>query len=529
MVRIQKIINENSKKTVFNFKDLKLRLNNINIVDLKNIIVSNENGIHNVNIINNTSKSNFNIKNTITLNNDSDNIFVGTTKDFFILNKELKIIKKFNLNIKINSISYDKNSKDIYLTTQKGIIFLKYNKNSYILKQIINEYDGLLNKKIKKTIPKTNNLLVLYDTGYSLIDKEIFKEKLIGKVEILSFKANDSSFNYNKKIRLKRDFNTIIIENSVKTKNNNINFNKFYKLSNNKWVKFNEVNLKFNELKPGDYTLKIGLKAIGSDKFLNTQTVNFEVLPSFLESEMFLYLIIFFTILTTLFLSNLFLKKRKEKNLIKDKLNSLEIKAIKSQMNPHFIFNSLNNIQSSFLLEDVVKSNQIFINFSKLLRTTLEMVNSDFTTLKKELNYIKEYLSVIQSNHDANIDLVFNIDENIDLSKIKIPVLILQPIVENAIEHGLIPSEKEKKLQINIFKNTNSSIKIEIIDNGVGRKNNNLKNTNKQQSFGTSIIENRLELLKKINSKKTYSFKIIDLIENSISIGTKVIITIPEK
>ncbi|MEE9407350.1 MAG: histidine kinase [Polaribacter sp.] len=531
---IRKVLVSPNNKHFIELDKLKLRLNNIRAIDKKNIIVSNENGIHNINSLNKAFKSNFNIKNTITLSKDSNNILVGTTKDFYVLDKQLNIIKKFNLNTKVNCIAFEEKSNSIFLATLKGIILIEIINGVYQVKQIINEFDGVSTSSIKQIVPRAKNILVIQSKGFSTIDWDIFKKELKGEIEVLKFKVNDSIFNHNKKIVLERSFNNINIENSIKTKSNIANFNKFYKLTNNNnnnnendWIEFKESNLKFSELNQGDYTLKIALIKTDSNIFSNVETISFSITPYIWERNSFILLLIFAAILTTIFLANQYRKKRLEKYLLINKLNILEMKAIKSQMNPHFIFNSLNNIQSSFLLDDEVKSNKIFVNFSKLLRTTLEMSNTEFTTLKKEINYIKQYLSVIQSNHDTLFDVFYSIEENLDLSKIKIPVLILQPIIENAIEHGLLPSKKEKIIQINIYCNSKKTIKIEIIDNGVGRNDKKIDKLKEQKSYGTSIIKNRIELLNKINNSKFYSFNIIDLKNHSTSKGTKVEIIIP--
>ena len=530
-----KILKNTKTKVVFKLDSLNLRLNNINAINTKNIVVSNENGIHNINLTTGNVISNFDIKNTITLSDNYSNIFVGTSNDFLILDKKLKEVKKFNLKAKVSSIVKDTNKNIFYLASSLGVICIEKKEGTFILKQIINELDGLLNKKIKHLIPLKDSIYVIYDSGYSIINKEILKTTLKGQIEIFNFKVKDSSYNFTKKIVLKRESNNIVIENSIKTKINTANFKKYYKLTynksnNSKWIEFNESNLKLNQLNSGNYVLDLALKNIRSNSFISNKSIQFRIKPLLWERKIFIYSVLVFIFLIILYLFHLNKERIRKKLVLKNKLNILEMKAIKAQMNPHFIFNSLNNIQSSFLLDDEVKSNKIFINFSKLLRTTLKMSNIDFTTLSDEIKYIKLYLSVIQSNHNTSIEVNFNSDKNLNLTNIKIPVLILQPIVENAIQHGLLPSQNQKKLTINISNNNSNSIKIEIIDNGVGRiKKEIIEEIKKHKSFGTSIIENRISLYRKIDKNDSYGYQIIDLKENSTPTGTKVIITIPNK
>lgn len=178
-----------------------------------------------------------------------------------------------------------------------------------------------------------------------------------------------------------------------------------------------------------------------------------------------------------------------EVNLIKLKEENkvAELKALKAQIEPHFLFNSLNVI-SAYCRTDGEKAKDLILNLSNYFRSTLE-IEGDFSTLEKELKLIKAYVAIEQARFSNRLLVKFSIDEN--LLNIKFPILLLQPIVENAIKHGIL--KKIDGGEVSIFISDNEDkIYIEISDNGVG-----FEYTEKSASTGIGLenVNNRLKLL----------------------------------
>jgi sensor histidine kinase YesM len=190
---------------------------------------------------------------------------------------------------------------------------------------------------------------------------------------------------------------------------------------------------------------------------------------------------------------------------------SLRLTELKQQMNPHFIFNALNSIQSRILTDKKEEASKFLVAFSKLIRRNLELSDQDFISLKKEIEHLKLYLSIESMRLGSSFDFDFKIDESLDLDDIKIPTFILQPLTENAIWHGLMPLNGEKRLQLE-FLRKGDNLSIWIKDNGIGR----IKSlADKQESFekeskSTKIIQERLTLIKEKYNKK-FNFEIIDI------------------
>lgn len=180
---------------------------------------------------------------------------------------------------------------------------------------------------------------------------------------------------------------------------------------------------------------------------------------------------------------------------IKTKLiqTELEQKALRTQMNPHFIFNALNSIQRMYIegKEDI--ANDYLADFSRLLRTILENSGKRVITLKEEIEITRLYLNLEKLRTDNLIDYVINIEQDLNIENIVFPPLILQPYIENAIWHGIIPNKKNGVITINISGKTQENLLIEIIDNGIGiNQSKSRKKESINNSLGMQITSQRL-------------------------------------
>ena len=222
-------------------------------------------------------------------------------------------------------------------------------------------------------------------------------------------------------------------------------------------------------------------------------------------------------------------KAEQEKiNLIKadfeKELKHLHLVSLQNQMNPHFIFNALNSIKV-FLIENNKEKAVYYLNkFSKLIRKILESSRSESHSLEEELEIIELYINIENIRFDEHIFFSIEKSPDVKISTIKVPTLILQPFVENAIWHGLMLSKNEKYLKIKLYKE-NGIAKLSIIDNGIGREAS-LKQQNrksyKKESVGLDLNQERLKFF---NQKQNvnYSFKLIDLYNNDgVACGTEI-------
>lgn len=212
------------------------------------------------------------------------------------------------------------------------------------------------------------------------------------------------------------------------------------------------------------------------------------------------------------------------------KVLTLEQSMLRSQMNPHFLFNSLNSIKL-YIINNEQKNAVHYLNkFSKLVRKILESSSMREIPLAEELETVDLYMNIENIRFSNEIDFKIRVDKNIDTHTVKIPSLILQPFLENAIWHGLSPKKGEKIIDLHISKDKQDFIHIAISDNGVGRVMADKIKRNKvlkRKSVGIDITKERLANFSK-DLQNTFDVEIVDLYdENQEPLGTKVILHIP--
>ncbi|MGS0525097.1 histidine kinase [Zobellia nedashkovskayae] len=150
--------------------------------------------------------------------------------------------------------------------------------------------------------------------------------------------------------------------------------------------------------------------------------------------------------------------------------NLLALKSLRSQMNPHFIFNALNSVNNYIAKSDERSANRFLSEFSTLMRSVLENSEEDFIPLAKELDLLELYVKLEHSRFPDKFDYELNVDKSIDVSTFEIPPMLLQPYIENAIWHGLRYKEEKGFLKIDVKPKGTTSIEITITDDGIGRK-----------------------------------------------------------
>jgi tetratricopeptide (TPR) repeat protein len=240
-------------------------------------------------------------------------------------------------------------------------------------------------------------------------------------------------------------------------------------------------------------------------------------------------LIVVFVIILSIFAVAYFLYRQrlltKEKRII-----TLEQDMLRAQMNPHFIFNALNSIKH-YIINNEQKNAVHYLNkFSKLVRKILESSQVKEITLAEELSTMDLYMNIENIRFSNEIQYEFKVDDALNLSTIKVPPLVLQPFLENALWHGLSSKKGNKKVVVSIFKHSKDFIQIDIEDNGIGRKASakikSSKTINKK-SIGIELTKERLNNFIQ-DFKNPFSLQFKDLFdENRNAVGTKVALRIP--
>jgi LytS/YehU family sensor histidine kinase len=204
------------------------------------------------------------------------------------------------------------------------------------------------------------------------------------------------------------------------------------------------------------------------------------------------------------------------------------MQALSSQMNPHFIFNCMNSIQHSIVTNNTEKASTMLHDFASLIRMVLENSSQPDITLENEIKLLETYLKLEQIRTNNSFDYKIDVDSSMSADFIKIPTMMLQPFLENAIWHGFKLINYKGKIQV-AFSLLENSVACNIIDNGIGRKKaNQIKHQDVKKSMAIQIIQNRISLLNRTLTNNSASLEIVDLYdEQQTPLGTNVSIILP--
>ncbi len=289
----------------------------------------------------------------------------------------------------------------------------------------------------------------------------------------------------------------------------------------------------FAQLSPGDYIFRVKAKNPDGNMSKHEAKLYFSVYPPYYQSWWFKslsFLLLIFVISLIVYARIQFaLKEEKELSEKNKMIAELELKALRAQMNPHFIFNSLNSIQDFVLNNEGQLAAKYLSKFAKLIRMILDISELTYVNIQAKVDFLSIYLELELLRLNNSFTYHFDIDPEIDTNAL-IPTLIIQPHIENAIWHGLQFKKGGKQLKIQLKKLDEKLLQVSIEDNGIGRaaameiKKNKL---NLHHSKGAQNTEDRLATLQKLFGSKP-KIEIIDLYdENKVACGTKIIMQIP--
>jgi hypothetical protein len=304
-----------------------------------------------------------------------------------------------------------------------------------------------------------------------------------------------------------------------------------YKLSNinKKWIETDSKNRSINyaNLKPGWYNLQ--LQATDRGGFWKpSKEIRIRIKPFYYETLLFRIALpsLFLLLITSMIL--IYIRQLKQK--ADQKQNALRLQSLQGQMNPHFIFNSLNSINYFISKNDALSANRYIADFSRLIRSILYNFNSDFISYERETESLEEYLKIEHMRFGDKFDYSVSINTEVTPGQFKVSPGLVQPFVENAIWHGVRGLDKRKGSVKVIYSLENERLTCTVEDDGVGRKRAEASKSRIDQkvSKGISIVTERLNIINKLQ-KSNYRIIFSDLYPDKEETGTRVIIDIPLK
>ena len=459
------------------------------------------------------------------------------TNGLFVIENN-QVIKNFTTNdglIDNSLVKIFKYKDAVWCLSEKGV--QQFNETTKESK-IYNSSDGLPNEDVKDII--VNDSIIFLATSKGLISfnyTQIIQGTAPPLIELNNFIVNGNAVIFNNNMAFKQS--TIDIEFAVLAFRQNSDVALEYSINNGEWLKISSKSRTLNlpSLAPGNYT--ITLRAINDDNLISDKplTLNFEIKAPFYKTWWFVMLCIAFVLFLAymyyLWQINLARKTSKllqEKLQLEKELHKSTLGSIKSQMNPHFIFNALNTIQSYIYTNEKENASIYLGKFSELTRLILDMSNKEAVPLNDELKALHLYLELEKLRFEDAIAYAITVNPNIDIDNIYLPSMLIQPYVENAVKHGLMHQKNNPKVTISFFED-NSNLIVVIDDNGIGRKESEQKNKFKNiqhQSFAVGANKARLDILNKGNLNTIISALIIDKTnQQGEPLGTKVTLSIP--
>ena len=278
----------------------------------------------------------------------------------------------------------------------------------------------------------------------------------------------------------------------------------------------------FPNLSPGNYTFQAQVSRPGEDWGSEILEYRFSIRPPVWQQWWFILSFVLLLGGLTYWYVRERIKRINQRLRLENSLMDMERKALRLQMNPHFIFNALDSISSFIFKNDVEQAVRYLNNFAKLMRLTLESSMEHLHPVESEVSILKNYLELEKLRFQGKLEYEFDVSEDIDFD-VGIPPMLIQPHVENAILHGIKPKEGPGKVSIRFFLKDDQLI-CEIEDDGIGRKKSgDLQKRADHRSMATQINRDRLELLKK-SLGGSVNIKIIDKEKGT---GTLVRISLP--
>ncbi|MBC7933790.1 MAG: histidine kinase [Rhizobacter sp.] len=444
--------------------------------------------------------------------------------------EEGQMAKIYRLNKSVNTSEEIKNilpvGQDVWLTNNRTLARLNTTNGQITY---LGEKDGFSNVQLfgnSLTLSAWQTVLIGSNKGfYEIFPVLINDDKLAAPAWLTSFKVYDKPFETAeavstvKKIDLGYDQNFFSFDISAFDYSEGDDIEYAYKLKgfDQDWQYIGKNRSgSYTNVSGGNYTLLLKSRNGNGQWNEHGQAVKIHVGKPFWQRSWFLFLVLAATagILYAVY-KNRIRSIRKESKLHSDyaiKLNELENSALRTQMSPHFIFNSLNTINSFINRNDPAKANQYISKFSKLIRLILDHSREKKITLAEELDVLELYVQLERIRFSDKFNYHIDIDHSIVTDTTEIPPLIIQPFVENAILHGLLPLPEGGDLKVGIEKELNHILFI-IEDNGIGRqqaKHNKPDTILHRKSHGIDITMKRIELFNKDHNFSS-AVKIIDL------------------
>lgn len=435
------------------------------------------------------------------INHVGKTIIAGTKgKGILLINGDSVRRISTNLGLPSNLIRsiYVAEDESVWVATNQGLCNIQDIHQSNLDIRVINEQNGLISNDVVDCGMIDSTLYVLCSQGLSILKRSELNDGFVPpNIYIEKIEVNNQVMSFDSVQSLAYNQNNISFHFSGIHFGNRNKLEYLYKLAgyHDDWQKTKNDNIVFEQLPPDKYTLEL-YTAIDDKKSINPEIIRFTIVPAFYQRRIVQLLGFCFLIFCVLSLIFYLFEREKEKNKIEKRLLQLEQVALQSQMNPHFIKNSLGAIQHLMIKKDVRTANKYLTVFGELITQLLSQSDQSQIKVLNEIKILELYLSIEKLRFDNNFDYQITCNSKEILDN-KIPSMMIQPLVENAIIHGFRDTNRRNNnLNIQLHPEKNYLV-CTVEDNGSGIKEQSSEQSivSKRQGIAINNIKERISLL----------------------------------
>ncbi|HHG86532.1 MAG TPA: hypothetical protein ENJ82_17410 [Bacteroidetes bacterium] len=464
--------------------------------------------------------------------NAQDALFVGTDgQGVYLLNADTMLLFPETQNFIVSSLAFSEAEQALFVGSNRGILAIHLDSNYRFQAFSITTAHGLPSNEVRCLLISNNQVYIGTNQGLAVLPLplQLPGDSISPRLYMKRIRINGEFRAPAAAYHLPYDSNQVEIQFSgiAHTSGTQVHYQYRILPGDSAWHTSPQPNLALPALAPGNYTVQMKMYDISNhvSPIVSTQII---LSPAFQDTKLF-WLLLFGIGFLALFFGFSFRARKARKRLreetrIKKRFSELELHALRAQINPHFIFNLLNSFQRIIIQEDFLLANEYLSKFAKLMRMTLESSRKRTVLISKELELLNLYVSLEQLRFRERFAFAVEIDPAVEVDTLSIPALIIQPFLENAIEHGMRNLGEQGRVVLRM-RMDEAALVAEIEDNGNGIAATKPKGPEKQGhvSRGIAIIQDRIAVLGQLDGIRV-DIHLADLHAQKQGRGTRVTI-----
>lgn len=520
--------------------EIDIRIESIEIIEDSSILIGAFNGLWRF------SKDRFEYlgyKNPLLKQRITDIIHLADSTDFIFGTKGSGLIYKSGDNIfqitRSNGLSSNSVSSlllegnNLWVGTNNGLNLINIKEIKQNPKIVVFKKEhGLISNEINKISGDHNYIYIATNKGLTIIDQNRYLSENIHPpiyINNVNIMKRDTTILNSYQLNHNQNFITISFIGISFRDGGNLLYKYRLKGLSNEWISTNNLEVEYAFLPPGTYKFEVIAINSEGNSSIEPAVIDFKISPPYWKTWWFISLVITMVLASGVTFYYYRLKIVKKEHALQNDINWYRQQALTRQMDPHFVFNTLNSIQSYIIKNDRLSSSQYLSKFARLMRLILNNSQKQAIPLGDEIAALNLYMELESLRFQQKFEFSIITDHSVDVDSCYIPAFLIQPFVENAIWHGIMGLNTQGIIRITFTREKDQLI-CQVEDNGIGRTQSmEMKSENEKQkkSLGISLVETRLNLL---NYFYSVNMKIVftDLFnEDNSPAGTKVTINLP--